>query len=236
MTKLKKNTSKMIEALKLGLNAMKNANNHFQEHWDQSYLLTIQSQLRGLVAIGGKSMHPLLINLSKELHIELEFYALTGSDDQKKSSSTVIGKTWSPIPRDGFQKYLLEDWLMVNDFFAFGSMQFKNRNQIIKDTSNFEGGTHYLEETPHIVDSLKKERVGRLDNLSRTLLDISELVFYLGHLLIIDYECNVIKSLKIITKEEQDKKLKDLEYRKQKHIEFFSEMGSFNFIAEGFVE
>lgn len=239
MVKRIKSTRDKIEALKMGLTALRNANNHFRETTDHSYLLTVQSQLRGLVGIGGKSMHPLLINLSKELEIQLEMYAFTASLSESRTSSTVIGRTWSSLPINGFIKIKLEDWLLSEDFFAIGSRQFKNRNQIIKDASNFEGGTHYLEEIPHIVESLKGEKIGNLDNLTATLLDIAEAVFYLGHLLIMKHEYKTIQSLLVIDESEKIKRLIEIKNLLEKHEQRFAEINNYrnlNGILVGYSE
>lgn len=234
MAKKIKSTKDKIEALKIGLRALKNANNHFRETLDSSYMLTIQSQLRGLVGMGGSKMHPLLLNLSSELNIGLELYAFVGRNKKEKLTfSTVIGKTWSPVPVKNFKKMSLEEWLLVDDYFSDTTKQFKNRNQIIKDASNYEGGTHYLEETPHIVDSLQRIKVSNTDNLNNTLLDIAEAVFYLGHLLIFYWEYKNIESLIVIPDQEKQKRLQELQNIIDSHKKQFSSMGAFNFIIEG---
>lgn len=195
--KKKKNTEEKIEYLKRGLRALLNANNDFSKTNDEAYLLTIQAQLRGLVATGGKSMHPLILNLSEELNIPLFIYAPpTRAKDKDLVFSTIVGKTWSLKKIEGCEQFTLKKWLGEEVYFAENPQNLKSRNQIIKDTSNFEGGAHYIDETPHIVDTL--QRVSFSDgqnNLTKTLLDIAEAVYCLGNILILEYEkSKILKS------------------------------------------
>lgn len=141
MSKKKKSIEDKLGSLKLGLTAMRNANNHFIETNDLAYLLTIQSQLRGLVGMGGAHMQPFLLNLAEEFDIPLEIYSHPKKTNKKGMVfSAIVGKTWSPVNRPGFVKYSLKEWLEVPTFFTDTTKDIKNRNQLIKDTSNYEGG------------------------------------------------------------------------------------------------
>lgn len=217
MAKRKKSVEEKIAMLRMGLNALYNANKHFQETKDESYILTIQSQLRGLVGMGGKSMNPFLINLSEELKIDLKLYVLPIPTNNNISDNMVVGKRWSSTPMEGFEELSLEEWLNRDEYFTRGSMQFKNRNQIIKDASNYEGGTHYLEETPHIVETLNDQNVGGKTNLISTLIDIGMVVYYLGYLLILEWQYKYIENLMVIRNEERGNMLFDIDRIKRIH-------------------
>lgn len=192
--KKKKTIEDKIEYLKRGIRAMLNANNNYLKTNDDSYLLTIQSQLRSLVATGGRSMHPVLLNLSDELNIPLFIYASPAKVKREKLAfSTLVGKTWSLKKVDGCKQFTLKKWLEEEVYFAENSRKLKSRNQVIKDTSNFEGGAHFIDETPHIVDTLQRVTFSDgQNNLTQTLLDIAEAVYCLGNILVLEYEKNKI--------------------------------------------
>jgi hypothetical protein len=116
----------------------------------------------------------------------------------------------------------LEEWLLLDDYFALGSKQFKNRNQIIKNASNTEGGSHYSDEKEHIVETLENEQAFGINNLTATLLDIGELVFYLGHILLLKYEYKNIEQLKVITDSAKFAKLFQLDKIIKQHKQRFS--------------
>ena len=213
MSKKIKSIYVRIEDLKKSVRALSNANRGFVETKDESYLLTLESQVRGLVAIGGEYSNPLLINLSNELGIPLIIYSLPKQKVSENITSLVtIGKTWSLVPRDGFIEYNLEQWMQTEIYFTDTTKQLKTRNQFIKNLSNSEGGTHYSEEVEHIVDTLNRVEISSCNNgTNAALLDIAEAVYWLGELLLIYNDKNQLESDCLLKPEIKKMKLVKLE-------------------------
>jgi hypothetical protein len=213
MVKKKKSINDKIEDLKKALKAMENANNGFQETKDDSYLLVVESQLRGLVAIGGNFLNPLLVNLSKELNIPLEIYSLEEQKVTNKTTSLLItGKTWSFMPKKGYVKYNLEEWIQVPIYFTDTTRTLKTRNQLIKDLSNSEGGTHYADEIEHIVDTLNRVTISNYNNgTNAALLDIAEAVYWAGIIFINYYNKRQIENDCLLQPDIKNKQLSELE-------------------------
>ncbi len=217
-----------IQELDNALNALKNANNHYHKGKDKSYLLNIMAILRSLVALGGKSMHPLLINLSKELNIPLELYSSPPPPilkSHKLVGSYQSGKTWTTIKGKGFKKYILEDWLNTSIYFTETSKQYKTRNQIIKDIANNMGGSHYSNKIPHIVDTLKRTLIGNdsytIDGIEMVLIDFAPLVYWLGKRLLLRYQIKELNRISIITLDHKKKKQLELDNKIKKMDEYF---------------
>ena len=144
-------------------------------------------QLRALVAVGGKDMAPLLLNLSEELNIPLELYSMPPKPLKAPIglvASIYGGKTWATKERPGFIKYTLKGWLEAPAYFVNKTRDYRTRNQVIKHISNKEGGAHYDKEIVAVVDNLRRQSRGNnereLNGLQLFLLDVSSLVFWLG--------------------------------------------------------
>lgn len=210
-----------VEQLKTGLRAMQNANRHFVETRDDAYLLDIMARLRALVGIGGSNMKPLLLQLSEETDIPLTIYSYP-PEPEKETGNVVAsifgGKTWSPMPQDGFVKYQLKEWLNTPAYFTDTTKVYKTRNQVIKDIANNEGGSHYSEEIPHIVDTLARQTTGIgnqkiADGLQMALLDIAPAIYWIGNKLLIELENKEIENNLVLSNDYRKMKLQEIQNR-----------------------
>lgn len=229
--KIKKSLKNKLEELDLALKALKNSNDNYIKTKDKSYLLDMMGRLRALIGLGSWNMKPLLINLSKELEIPLELFAPTPleiSNSEKLAGSITIGKTWTTNNREGTQRYILEDWLNTPIYYSETSKHFKTRNQVIKNISNTIGGSHYDDDIPHIVDTLKRISAGNeshvMDGVEMILTDIAPLVYWLGKRLILEYQIKELKTVSIITETFKNKKKLELESEIKKIDEYFGKL------------
>jgi len=232
-----------LEELDLALSALRNSNNNYSKTKDKSYFLDMMGRLRALIGLGGSNMNPLLINLSKELAIPLELFSFVPpeiSNSEKLVGSIISGKTWTTKNMEGTQKYILEDWLNIQIYYADTSRQFKTRNQVLKDMSNTMGGSHYGDDIPHVVDMLKRVSIGNesqtIDGIEMVLTDIAPLVYWLGKRLILKYQIKELNSISIITETYKIKRKLELENEIKRIDEIFEklQMGGMSFIIQLF--
>jgi hypothetical protein len=214
MTKKRKSISERIEQLNIALRALKNANDNYIKTKDDAYLLDLMGRLRALVGLGGQFMQPLLINISNELKIPLIFYSYPPKP--KKGSKGLIasvmpGKNWSVFPKKGFVKCNLEDWLKFPAYFSDTTKEFKDRNQVLKDISNTEGGSHYTKETPHIVDVLSRWKTSNeINGIKNFLFEISPLVFWLSNRMVKLSKIEAVKRSVIIRDDFRKKRVNEI--------------------------
>lgn len=185
---VQKDIPQRMTELERALRALQLANNHFNETQDDAYLLLSQSQLRALVCSGGSGMTPLLLDLSDQLGIPLELYSIPHRvtiPSPNMAASIIAGKTWSPKPHNGLQKYTLEQWLKLPTYYVDLTHDYRTREQVLKHISNKEGGAHYDIQIVAIVDCLKRITGGAQDRtiwngIQMFILDVSALVYWAG--------------------------------------------------------
>ena len=124
-----------LSELSLAIRALTNASEHFNKTKDEAYLLDVMGRLRALVAFGGPTMNPLLLDLADEREVALEMYS-TQPKPQKAPDGLLAhaygSKTWAVYPSNGMQKYELRDWLNAPAYYVDSTKNFRSRNQIIK--------------------------------------------------------------------------------------------------------
>lgn len=230
MAKKIKDLDEKLNKLRTALRALKNANDNYVKTNDEAYLLDIMGRLRALVGVGGPLMQPLLINLANELGIQLELYSRPEIKHKNKNlaASVVAGKTWAVKYYEGFKKFTLSEWLETPFYYADTSKNLKTRNQVIKDVSNNEGGSHYGDETPHIVDSLNRVTISTgsqsIDGVKQVLLDIAPLVYWLGERLLLHHEMNTIEQSVLLSPEKRTVLVNELRQRMVQMDNFFDNL------------
>ncbi len=179
-----------VKELNRALKALMNANNNFDTTHDDSYLLTTEAQLRGLVCRTRKNK-PLLLELAKELKLPLDFYSAPPPSNPPPPDLAIhitMGKSWSVKPRRLLIKYTLDEWLSTPAFFTDSSREYQPRNAILERIANKDGGTHYDEKIDPIVDYMQRQTLSigdkHFDGIQLFLLDISALVYWQGSRLI----------------------------------------------------
>ena len=187
-----KDINHRINELEIALRALKFAVGHFNQTKDEAYLLDIMGRLRALIAIGGKDMNPLILDLAEELNIPLEFYSY--SPKSVKAGLEVVFsaygfKTWAVKDQPGLRRYTLQEWLEVPAWFVDSTKDYRTRNQVLKHISNKEGGSHYDKKIADIVDCLRRQMGSTYDGLQFFLMDMSALVFWQGTRMICVWNC-----------------------------------------------
>jgi hypothetical protein len=187
-----KNINYRIDELNTAIRALKYAARDFNNTKDNAYLLTLKGTLRALVAMGGKNMAPLLIELSEELSIPLEFYSFPPIDNQFPSKLPVYGyccQTWSVTPKENMIRYNLKEWLKSPAYLIDTVQEFRSRNQILKHLSNKEGGSHYDKVIVDVVDYLSRFKGTNFNGIQMFLMDMGSLTHWLGTRLTLIHEC-----------------------------------------------
>ncbi len=189
---MNKSIDERISELRTSLRAIDNANDHFERTGDEAYLYDIAGRVRALVCTGGRTMSPLLIQLSKELGIELEICSLPPRkvSNEEINASEVIGKTWSTRPKRNFRKYSLEEWFDTPIYFLRKTQVFLTRNYVIREIAEKEGGAHFDKKLTPLILQLKGVcyEIGSSKKINGTqmiLLDVAPAVFFLGQSLLL---------------------------------------------------
>ena len=189
---MQKDIDYRLNELKQATRALEIAIPGFIESRDEAYLLGVKSTLRALVATGGSSFTPLLIDMSEHLQIPLTFYSIPPKPDTPAAnlvSSLRAYKDWSVQPRPGMQIFVLKDWLTCRAFFVDGTHTFATRNDVLRQISESEGGAHYDLKIKQIVDSLRRSVGSNYDGAQFFLVNLGALVFWLGRRLLLVEEC-----------------------------------------------
>ncbi len=191
---MKKDINYRINELKTALKAIEYGIEAFHKNQDDAHLLGVKATLRALVAIGGRTMTPLLLDLASEVNVPLEFYSRPPEENNNinpnvKTARILTGKSWSINPQQGLQKYTLYEWLKSPSYFISKSQEFRSRNDVLRQISESEGGAHFDKNIKIIVDELQRQSGSRYNGIQFFLVDISALVYWLGQSLIITYEC-----------------------------------------------
>lgn len=149
-------------------------------------------------------MSPLLLDLSEQLSIPLEFYSYPPPNPPSSDMlmSVFGGKTWATKFRDGMQKYTLKQWLETPAYFVDSTRDYRTREQVLKHISNKEGGAHYDDKIVAIVDCLRRFSKGNdkhhIDGVQMFLLDVSALIYWLGTRMCYSWDCRQ-KSISKVT-------------------------------------
>ena len=191
---MRKDLNYRIQELKIALRALQHGINNFHKSGDEAHLLGVKATLRALVALGGRTMSPLLLELASELNLPLEFYSAPPEEqeDLNPNVNTVqvkASKTWSINPLQGLQKYSLEEWLESPAYLISKTQEFRCRNDVLRQISEGEGGAHFDKKIKIIVDELQRQSGSRYNGIQFFLVDMSALVYWLGQSLVIIYEC-----------------------------------------------
>jgi len=191
---MKKDMNYRIQELQTALKALQFGIDGFHKSGDEAHLLGVKATLRALVALGGRTMTPLLLDLAKEINLPLEFYSLP--PEEKKSLAPhvntvriITSKSWSIEPQPGMQRYTLEEWLELPAYLVTKTQEFKCRNDVLRQISESEGGAHFDKKIKIIVDELQWQSGSRYNGIQFFLVDISALVYWLGQRLVIWYKC-----------------------------------------------
>jgi len=211
---MKKSISERLDELRTSLRALNNAYDHFEKTLDEAYFYDIVGRIRVLVCTGSRTMSPLLIELSKELGIELEIFSHPPRTIGKERihDSLVIGKTWSTHPMGNFQKFTLEEWLATPMYFLRHSRCFLSRNYVIREIAEKEGGAHFDKRITPLIAQLRSVNYGigkkiKLNGLQMILLDISPAIYLLGERMIQFYELKKIEDSIVLTEQGRQKSI-----------------------------
>ena len=171
-------------------------------------------------------MHPLLINLSEELEIPLAIYSyapIEEKDTEKTLGIAVIGKTWSTMPCAGFVFYTLKDWMLSPIYYS--DVGYKNRNQIVKDYANNMGPSHYTDEVPHSIETLRrmpmKTEGSPHDGVILALCDISEAVLWLGKRLLLLHKLKLLEA----SIHKDDVAIREINEKTIQHDQYYESLG-----------
>lgn len=208
MVKKTNDLRRRLDQLTTALRGLLIDNNGFIETGDEAYLLGLMSKLRSLVATGGPHLNPLLLDLSKELDIPLEIYAIPptpATASKNHVTSLLFGTTWAVRPQAGMIKYTLAEWLLASTYLASETGEYKNRNEVIKNLANTEGGAHYSDKMPYVVDTLYQNVLKTGDRATNgvqaALIDMASAVWWLGNRLLILAEIKNLEESHFLSQE-----------------------------------
>ena len=191
---MEKNIKYRLTELDTALKALEIGIGNFNKTHEEAHLLGVKATLRALIALGGRNMTPLLIDVAKYLNLPLEFY----STAPKKQSdiepglavSIIAAKSWFVYPRKDLQKFTLEEWLMSPAYFLSNTREYRNRNDVLRQISESEGGAHFDRVVKEIVEELQRQSGSRYNGIQLFLVDLSALVFWLGRRLLLINDCH----------------------------------------------
>lgn len=196
---MKKDLAFRISELEKSLGALIKANNQYCQEHDDTWLLFIAAQLRGLIASGiSRNMHPLLLELSDQLGIPLKLYSRPGKTNPPPMNlvaNFVCGKTWSTKVGHELIEFELKNWLITPRYFVDTSKMYTTPNELLRAISERSGGVHYDEYRAPSEESLSRLYRGndsyRISGVQIFLLDIAALVYWLGMRLVYTYYCKL---------------------------------------------
>ena len=174
-----------LRALEIGIT-------NFNDTRDEAHLLGVKATLRALVASGGRSLTPLLLDLSDRLQIPLEFYSFPPKPPTPRPnlvSSTTVSKDWAIKASAGMQKFILRDWLLCPAFFVDRTHKFVTRNDVLRQISESEGGAHFDLNVKEIIDSLSRSFGSIYNGKQFFLVNLSALVFWSGQRMLFIADC-----------------------------------------------
>ena len=158
---------------------------------DEAYLLSVKATLRSLVATGGRSLTPLLIDIAENLQIPLEFYALPAKSGAPRAglvASVRAWRSWHVFQRPDLDKFTLRGWLLSPAYFIDRTHQYATTNDVLRQLAETDGGAHFDLDIKNIVDSLRRSAGSRYDGVQFFLVELSALVFWLGKRLLLVHD------------------------------------------------
>ena len=191
---MKKDIKYRLTELDTALKALEIGISNFNKTREEAHLLGVKATLRALIALGGKNMTPLLIDVAKYLNVPLEFYSTAPKKQRDIEpglvASVIAARSWYVYPRIDLQKFTLEEWLTSPAYFVSKTREYKNRNDVLRQISESEGGAHFDGVVKEIVDELQRQSGSRYNGIQLFLVDLSALVFWLGRRLLLTNDCH----------------------------------------------
>ncbi|GAB4043017.1 hypothetical protein [Spirosoma litoris] len=151
-----KSTEHRLKELRDAINAIGYSVNSFlQSRGDDMHLLTIKTQLRALIATGGRNMKPLLLEMADKANIDLNIYGLKPMEPNPHGEDVLIDvpwpKTWATIPSEHFEKMSFRDWLQEPSYKGLYTNGYVSRNRLLREIAD-KSGSHYDEELTEIIE------------------------------------------------------------------------------------
>jgi len=191
---MKKDIEYRLTELDTALRALEIGIGNFNRTREEAHLLGVKATLRALIAMGGKNMTPLLIDIAKHMNMPLEFYSTAPKRkidiEPRLIASVIAGRNWNVYPSINLQKYTLEEWLMTPAYFISKTREYRNRNDVLRQISESEGGAHFDRVVKEIVDELQRQSGSRYNGIQFFLVDLSALVFWLGKRFLLSINCD----------------------------------------------
>lgn len=184
-----KTKEERLVELELALHAMRNAAGHFHSEKDQSYLLTIVTQLRALVAFKPgqpkkkhQNLKPLLLDMADSEDIPLRLYSMPPKPKHGPKGLAVAilaSKTWSVFPVAGYQQYTLRERLLAPAYHDDSRNLYKSRNDVIREIAN-KAAAHYDHNVTPLHNSMRRTFGSGYNGIQFFAIDTSAAVVYLG--------------------------------------------------------